>query len=454
MVSNTLALWLCNGFVICLILGVFGLRKWRKQRFTPGDVLLAMALSVNVLRMVGDYHINKYGTPLSYSVYLSTLPPAEADSLDFEVTPEEANGLVLTGQLLVPTRMALTFVIWNLNLVALNVLYETLLRKCENKQQLFWSMHTVMTLTWFVTTLSAFIECQPLELNWALLPDLVKCSYGTAWIMTYEISNITVYYTIGFILLFLLFNPRTPKRERVKLCTLGIWVVWGMVIMIRMIQGESFRDILYNRIVWGSVEVVFGTAVATLPIIYMLLRPGPNERQDDIGKEVHGISEASTTAIILDGDANHPGEWALERVVTCDNSGNWDAPIPAETTRFQNNAHGPMQRTPAWDSALNHSAETGARNSWQTLRDTFRHSLTASNASLAMQATEENLQDALARWIELEEMDPSSLAREASSPEPEDAGRVFVATEAHPVCEDERRPRIITIPPRAILNRS
>lgn len=226
-----------------------------------------------------------------------------------------------------------------------------------------------------------------------------------------------------------------------------------MVIMIRMIQGESFRDILQNRIVWGSVEVVFATAVATLPTIYILLRPGPNEREDDIGKDIHGISEGSTTAIILDGDASHPGEWPLERVVTCDNPGIWDAPIPTETTRTQNNAPKPIQRTPAWDSTLNHSAETGARNSWQTLRDTFRHSLTASNASLVMQNTEENLQDALARWIELEEMNPSSLAREASSPEPDDVG-IFVATEIHPGSEDERRPRIITIPRRAILNRS
>ncbi|KAH8156813.1 hypothetical protein CIB48_g11436 [Xylaria polymorpha] len=425
MASGTLALWLCNGFVTCLILGVFGLRKWRKQGFTTSDGLLAVAMSFNVLRMVGDYHINKYGTPLSYSVYLATIPPVEAESLDFEVTPEEANGLVLTGQLLVPTRIAITIVIWSLNVVALNVLRTTLLRNCENKQQLFWSMYTVLALTFFVTILSAFIECQPLKLNWALLPDVVKCTYRNK--QRHDRLHDGLYPHVS--------TAQTPNPEA------------------GASQAFRFGNLGGLGIVWGSVEVVFATAVATLPTIYILLRPGPNEREDDIGKDIHGISEGSTTAIILDGDASHPGEWPLERVVTCDNPGIWDAPIPTETTRTQNNAPKPIQRTPAWDSTLNHSAETGARNSWQTLRDTFRHSLTASNASLVMQNTEENLQDALARWIELEEMNPSSLAREASSPEPDDVG-IFVATEIHPGSEDERRPRIITIPRRAILNRS
>ncbi|KAI1752639.1 hypothetical protein F4782DRAFT_530126 [Xylaria castorea] len=459
MASGTFALWLCNGFVAGLILGVLGLRKWRRLGFTMSDCWLAVALIFNVLRVIGDYHINKYGTPLSYAVYLATVPPAEAASLDLEVTPEEARGLVLTGKLLIPTRVAITVVIWSLNLAVLDVLRATLLRKSENKQQLFWSMYTVLALTFFVTILSAFIECQPLTLNWTLLPDVVNCSFGTAWIMTYEISNITIDYTMGFILIFLLLKPQTSKQERVKLSVLGLWVIWGIIVMIRVIQGESFTDILQNRIVWGSVEVVFAASVATLPTIYILLRPRPDEMSCDIGKEIRGVSQASTTAIALVGEASHQGDWPLQEGVSWDNPGVWGTSTPTETTSMQGSARKPIQRTSIQGSGFNPlSVRVGDRNSWQALRDTLRHPRPGSRLSLGIQATEDNLHDALTGWIELDEMDPSSLAREVSSPEPEEVGGrdggIFVATEIHRIWEEDCRPRIITIPRRARLNRN
>ncbi|KAI8954990.1 hypothetical protein F4801DRAFT_574996 [Xylaria longipes] len=456
MASGALALWLCNGFVTSLVLGVLGLRKWRKQSFTMSDFWLAVALAFNVVRMVGDYHINKYGTPLSYSVYIATVPPAEAASLDLEVTPEEANGLVLTGKLLIPTRVAITVVIWSLNMAVLDVLRATLLLKSENKQQLLWTMYTVLALTFFVTILTAFIECQPVKLNWTLLPDVVNCSFGTAWIMTYEISNITIDYTMGFILVFLLLKPQTSRQERVKLSVLGLWVVWGVIVMIRVIKGESFNDILRNRIVWGSVEVVFAASVATIPTIYMLLKPGPQEIQRDVAKEIHGDSEASTTAINLVGEASHQGDWPLQQGVSWDNPRSWEASIPTELT-VQGNPRKPVQRNHILGSVLNPlSTEAGVRSSWQSLRDSFRHSRPGSKLNSGMQATEENLHDTLAGWIELDEMESSARARETSSPEPDDAGSrdggIFVATEIQ--WEDDRRPRIITIPRRARLNRS
>ncbi|KAI0474684.1 hypothetical protein F4859DRAFT_514533 [Xylaria cf. heliscus] len=459
MASGTLALWLCNAFVASLILAALGLRRWKSQGFAMSDGWLIIALVVNALRMIGDYHINKYGTPLSYSVYLATVPPLEAQSLDFEVTEEQARGLVLTGKLLIPTRVAITIVIWSLNMAVMEVLRRTLLRKCENRQQLCWSIYTVLALTFFVTILSAFIECQPLKLNWALLPDVVNCSFGTAWIMTYEISNITIDYTMGFILIFLLLKPQTTKKQRVRLSVLGIWVIWGVVIMIRVIQGESFIDILQNRIVWGSVEVVFATAVATLPTIYNLLRPAPNESENDLAKEIRGVSEGSTTAINLVREASHQDDWSLGNAVSWDNALIWDEPILADATSVQGNAYKSTRRTSIRSSPVNSpSVETGDRNIWQARRRSPRHSASGSGSSLGMQATEESLQGVLSGWIELDEMDPGSQAREAPTPEFDDAGGrdggIFVATEIHRGWEDDRRPRIITIPPRAVLNRS
>ncbi|KAI1735893.1 hypothetical protein F4680DRAFT_452555 [Xylaria scruposa] len=459
MASGTFALWLCNGFVACLILGVLGLRKWRRQRFTMCDSWLAVALTCNALRMVGDYYVNKYGTPLSYAVYLATVPPAEAATLDLELTQEQARGIILTGKLLIPTRVAITVVIWSLNLAVLDVLRKTLLRRSEYKQQLFWSMYTVLALTFFVTILAAFIECQPLQLNWTLLPDVVKCSFGTAWILTYEISNITIDFTMGFILVFLLLKPQTPKQERIKLSVLGTWVIWGTVIMIRVIRGESFIDILKNRIVWGSVEVVFAASVATLPTIYILLT-GLDGMQCDLGKEVHRVSQGSTAAIALVGEASQHGDWPLQEGVSWENPGDWRPSISTDTISMQGNAGKSIQRTSIQSSKFNPlSIRVGDRNSWQAFRDTLRYPRPSSRLSLGIRGADDNLHDVLAGWIELDEMDePASPAREASSPEPEDVegrdGGIFVATEIHRIWEEDRRPRIITIPRRAKLNRN
>lgn len=71
-VSGALALWLCNGLVVFLILLRLGLRKWENLRFTMGDGWLVVALVFNGLRMLGDYYINEYGTPLSVAVRLVT----------------------------------------------------------------------------------------------------------------------------------------------------------------------------------------------------------------------------------------------------------------------------------------------------------------------------------------------------------------------------------------------
>lgn len=70
--SGVLALWLCNGLVAFLIILRLVLRKWANLRFTMGDGWLVIALVFNGLRMVGDYYINEYGTPLSVAVRLVT----------------------------------------------------------------------------------------------------------------------------------------------------------------------------------------------------------------------------------------------------------------------------------------------------------------------------------------------------------------------------------------------
>ncbi len=67
-ISGTIAIWLCNGFVMSLILARLWLRSWTQFAHTIGDGWLVVAFIFTGLRIVGDCYMNKYGTPLSVSV--------------------------------------------------------------------------------------------------------------------------------------------------------------------------------------------------------------------------------------------------------------------------------------------------------------------------------------------------------------------------------------------------
>ncbi|KAF2968059.1 hypothetical protein GQX73_g5511 [Xylaria multiplex] len=108
--SGALAIWLCSGVVTCLISARLGLRKWRKLALTPGDRWLVAVLVSNGLRVMGEHHANKYGTPLSTSVHYAIGPLPEGESNVLVLTAEEQDRLVLAGKLTIATRIAIIVV--------------------------------------------------------------------------------------------------------------------------------------------------------------------------------------------------------------------------------------------------------------------------------------------------------------------------------------------------------
>ncbi|KAJ2991158.1 hypothetical protein NUW58_g2617 [Xylaria curta] len=188
-ISGMLALGLCNGFATCLILVVLGLRKWMRLAFTMGDAWLAIALLFNALRMVGDYYINEFGTPLSISMYFATAS-TDGNISDLMLPDDIQDGLVLAGKLMVLARVSIVFVIWSLNMTFLDVMSASLPRDFQFKRQTFWLMYAVMGATFSTSSISVFLECGDLKLNWTLFPEADKCSYGSLWIITYGLSSL------------------------------------------------------------------------------------------------------------------------------------------------------------------------------------------------------------------------------------------------------------------------
>ncbi|KAI1314196.1 hypothetical protein F5Y03DRAFT_5171 [Xylaria venustula] len=451
--SGALAILLCNGLVTALILTRLALRRWRKSAFTIGDGWLVVALIFTGLRVVGEYHMNKYGTPLTTSIHDIIVPPMAPP-----MTEQEQNSVILAGKMTIATRVAVVVILWSIKLSILD-LFNTFLQRLRRKTVVLWFITAVLALSFFASILSIFLECEKLELNWALLPNASKCSYGTVWIITYELSNIIADIMLFFLPMLLLLVAPFSKWKQAVVSDFGLGVVlaFGLglpliaVEIVRLAEGLQLTNMLLNRIVWGSIEVIIAAAIATLPTICVLLRFAYKERQNG-GESTQRDAEAILASLHTNGDQ------AIDKQTNIGNN---------NLVRSAKNTRRPLlprsMEDPVIDSIID-SVLCGARNrdSWSkpgpALRYSFRGSGAVSRISSISSGTregEDGLRDALVGWIELEGVDTESVDGGAPSLELDELDRgeeIFLAKEVHRGWELDQRPRIITIPRRAKLS--
>ncbi|KAI1282646.1 hypothetical protein F5Y07DRAFT_394610 [Xylaria sp. FL0933] len=462
-ISGALAIWLCNGLVASLILARMGLRRWLQFTFTVGDYWLVVALVFTVLRAVGDYYMNKYGTPLSMSVHDITIPAILGKPRPLHLTPQEQDGLVLAGKLMIATRISVIMILWSMKMSVLDIL-SGLLRQFKCRPLVLWFMSSVLAITFFASILSIFLECQELELNWALFPNAHKCSYNSVWIITYEINNIMADIMLFFLPVFLMLlvpieRPSLPNCGLGAVLLFGLGVTLIVVEIVRLVEGLQFTNMLLNRIVWGSVETAIAASIATLPTICILLWLGFQQKREKCR------------------DSTHEGHWSLHAVPnpTAERAHNQSFSPQQIDTLHENHIHSntkPMLSNSAQSSILGTllgSVLLGiSRNRWtkpdSTLQGPFRGSGTGSGIgsriSSRMRGASNSLSDSLTGWIELEGAGTETASEKASSPEPDDLeyrGEViFTATEikqeVHQHWETDQRPRIVVIPRRAKIS--
>ncbi|KAI1114883.1 hypothetical protein F5Y14DRAFT_450502 [Nemania sp. NC0429] len=464
-VSGFLALWICGGLAAGLILSRLALRKLRGHAFTPGDAWVAVALVFNGLRMVCDYYTNKYGTPLGMAVLHAAVPTSRAYSAG-SMTAQKQSDLILAGKLMVVARISIVVVLWSLKMAVLDML-KTLLRKIRCERMILGVMYTALASTFLATILSVYLECNDFKLNWTLFPDAEKCSYDAAWIITYEMGNIITDTLLFFFLVFLIFRASISARERIRLSIFGLSVVLIAVEILRLVDGLPFTDSLLNRVAWGSIEVAIAAAVATLPTIYVLLRPRSKDRPKKRGTTTK--KDPGRSAVVANplGDVNH-------RASSPQHEGTWDSlAVWDGSTSTEIDAHNDTHKLVSCNSIRGSisgpvSLDGGNSDTWpiprQACRNAFLTSRPCSRASAMMEAIDDDHDDgggdAGSEWNELEETD--TRAEDVSSPELDEletCGGIFVATEisreVHRVWWDHaQRPRIVTIPPRAKVDRS
>lgn len=254
------------------------------------------------------------------------------------------------------------------------------------------------------------------------------------------------------LLLVLILRAPIPKWRRVRLSIFGLAAVWIAAEILRLAQGLPYTDVLLNKIVWGSIEVAIAAALTTLPIIYVLLRSECRERPVKPGEKINRDPPRSPSAVNItepmdqeQGPTDHPYVW--------DGS---TSPEPAALGDSCGLApHSSLRNTVISSVVAGNLA--GLTKQRPLRRASVRSPRFGSRTSPRMRGDDNN--DAIAEWVELEEVDTPSAVGDMSSPEPDDGeGRsgIFVAREisreVHQTWEADRRPRIITIPQPARLH--
>jgi hypothetical protein len=248
--------------------------------------------------------------------------------------------------------------------------------------------------------------------------------------------------TLLFCLLVLLvFRAPIPTWERVRLSIFGLGAILIAVEILRLVNGMPYADVLLNRIVWGSVEVAIAATIATLPTIYILLQLRSKERQEESRKRTDQHASAAANNNV--GEAKHENPSQQHAAF-------WTEPISMETDAQEMTRRLVSRSSSEGSTVTTVSTGIGNRDSWptiQSLRQSLRNPHACSRRSRGP--------DSPSGWIELEEMDDSVTT------ELDDTGfrsEIFVATEinreVHRIRDSDQRPRIITIPRRARLDRS
>ncbi|KAI0810167.1 hypothetical protein GGR55DRAFT_678762 [Xylaria sp. FL0064] len=477
-ISGALAIWLCNGLVASLILARLGLRRWHQLSFTVGDYWLVVALVFTALRVVGDYYMNKYGTPLSMSVHDITIPAILGKPRPLNMTPQEKNGLVLAGKLMIATRITVIMILWSMKMSVLDIL-SGLLRQFRCRPLVLWFMSSVLAITFFASILSIFLECQELELNWVLFPNAYKCSYNSAWIITYEINNLMADIMLFFLPVALMLQvpierPSLPNCELGAVLLFGLGVTLIVVEIVRLIEGLQFTNMLLNRIVWGSVEVAIAASIATLPTICILLWLGLQRRQDKCRGSTYKGPRGLHAVPKPTGERAHNQSCSPQHIDTVhENLMHTNTKPMSPNNGAEHNTRKPMLSTSTPSSIFGSILGLvlpGTRNgnSWtkseSALEGPFRGSGTgsriSSRISSRMRGASNSFSDSLMGWIELEGAGTETAGEEASSPEPDDleyrGEEIFTATEikqeVHQNWETDQRPRIVAIPRRAKIS--
>jgi hypothetical protein len=128
---------------------------------------------------------------------------------------------------------------------------------------------------------------------------------GTAWIYTYEFSNIVTDALLMALSFSLVLSVKIPKMQKIRILSLfGVGILLIAISVVRIVEGRISRT-QAGHTLWASLEVFFAVLVAVIPTIYALAR---NKREDtgytydENEVTTRGRSDRAQSAGVAEGD--------------------------------------------------------------------------------------------------------------------------------------------------------
>ncbi|KAI0473387.1 hypothetical protein GGR56DRAFT_675887 [Xylariaceae sp. FL0804] len=266
-----LSVWICHSLAEVLFLARLGLRRWWRggQPFTAGDGWVALAAALVGVRMGLGWYTNVWQTPLGMVAEGRT--PA-----DYALTPDVVYYMGLAGKLSIVLRIVFACILWSLKMAVVDLL-RGLLRRLQYERPVLYSTYAFLAVTFLASLLAVFLECRPLSMYWKLF--LVDEMWA-------EVSNILTDALLLALPFPMILRARVPVWKRVRLSVVfGLGFLLIAVSIIRLARGRSLVDTQMNRIFWGSMEVGVASTVATIPTIYILLRPSAGRQTGNVADQ-------------------------------------------------------------------------------------------------------------------------------------------------------------------------
>ncbi|KAH9908460.1 hypothetical protein F4778DRAFT_348699 [Xylariomycetidae sp. FL2044] len=264
-----IAVWLCLAISIILCIVRLSLRVWKWRCLTRGDgcVLLAM-LWIGAL-MGAEHFTTMYGTPLD----------AVSDD-EQDPTPEQKEWLAITGKLALVIRLAFVFSFWALKVAVLDLEFQ-LLPNIHEKRSIRWSLYGLLAVTFIASFTSIFVECRPLRFYWEIHKYAEQCADNELWMITYEICNAITDTVLLVISIPIIYINKVAIWKRLRLTFIfGMGLFLIAINILRLCASLHLPKPRIDRGLWGGIEIVVASIVATLPTIYTLLRPQFQEYRD------------------------------------------------------------------------------------------------------------------------------------------------------------------------------
>ncbi|KAH7302939.1 hypothetical protein B0I35DRAFT_321850, partial [Stachybotrys elegans] len=250
-------LWVCNSLALVLFISRLSLRKLRRQDFTKGDYWTMTVAVWVIVRMAISYPILKHGTSLGMLDLAGWLCHGTHNSKIGFPVPR----------------------LWSLKMVVLDLIM-LLFRRHWYEDWILRSFYVIFLVTYLLSFVSIFVECQPFKLYWQIYPNpgewLVQSPLQSAY-------NLLIYIKVGNIITdaMLLIPPSryitkfpfatmSRRLQLSALFSLGFFLL--AVSVVRIMQGSGNTKIQLNRTLWASLETLVASIVATIPALYTMIR--------------------------------------------------------------------------------------------------------------------------------------------------------------------------------------